>query len=401
MFFGKHLDALERADIDALVANAVPEGRHLDYKLVLPGAKNSDRKEFIDDVCSLVNAGGGHMLFGIDEETDASGRSTGRPRITTGLHGVNRDHEVLRLDQMILTNIAPRIRHRWEFVDGFPKGPVAVLEIDRSWMGPHITTHSATRFPTRRGAGKYHMDIDEIRAAFASTASTSEQLSAFHSGRISQIAAGQAPVRIEQGALAIVHLLPLQAVSGVGKQIDPRSWAEQLSNLMPLGASGGDHRYNIDGYLTFSAGRPGTQRSYLQTFRNGSLESTSCRYRHEQDGHHWIPSTLFESDLIRFVHQKLVAMVNVGVEMPIAAIASFVRMKGVRLAVDRHGFRQGEPIDRNVLTLPHVLIEGAPADIQEVGRALRPLFDGVWQANGYPCCANYDADGNWGENQIQ
>ncbi len=55
----------------------------------------------------------------------------------------------------------------------------------------------------------------------------------------------------------------------------------------------------------------------------------------------------------------------------------------------------GEPIDRNMLTLPDVLFEDMPPDIEHVARSLRPLFDGLWQANGHAGCSNYDADGNW------
>ena len=402
MLLGKAIADLVVNDITALQTNGVPESKHLDYKLTLPGPKNSDRKEFVDDVCSLVNAGGGHLLFGIEEETDASGKSTGRPAALPGLHGINRDHEVLRLDQMILTNISPRVRHRWSFIDGFAKGAVAVLEIDRSWVGPHITTHSASRFVTRGGAGKYHMDIDEIRAAFAGTASTSTQLRAFHEGRVSHVMNAGPPIPLEAKALVLVHMLPLSALSGVGEQVDPRAWAHHQHKLWPLGASGCNNRYNIDGYLTYSgnAYQPSEDmRSYLQTFRNGALESASCRFTPEHNGHRLIPSTKFETDLIRFVHEKLEVMADVDAETPAVVMASLVGMKGVRLAVDNHGRSLGEPIDRNILTLPHVLFEEMPTDIHEVARSLRPLFDGVWQANGHPGCSNYDSDGNWRVNR--
>ncbi|MEN0065952.1 MAG: ATP-binding protein [Myxococcota bacterium] len=407
MLFGKLAKDLERGDVDALIDNAVSEGRRLDYKLTLPGTKNSDRKEFIDDVCSLANAGGGHMLFGIDEERDASGKSTGRPRSASGLGGINRDQEVLRLDSMILTNISPRIRHRWRFIDGFAEGPVAVLEVDRSWVGPHITTHSASRFPMRGGAGKYHMDIDQIRASFISTASTSERLRSLHEEQIALNAQRDLPIALEGPFRVYVHLLPLSLGAEVGRQIDPQDWGEQRSKLAPLGASGCNYRYNIDGYLTFArnpyeaeqSSYRKAQRSYLQAFRQGTLVSATCRYVTMRDDVWYIPSSLFEKDVMRFVHQKLSVMANVGVELPIVVLVSLVNMRGVRLAISNYApiKEQGEPIDREALTLPEALFEEVPPDALAAARLLRPLFDGLWQACGHPECLNYDPDGNWRE----
>ena len=45
-----------RDDIDALVADAVKEGRTIEYKQAMPGGADADRKEFLADVSSFANA---------------------------------------------------------------------------------------------------------------------------------------------------------------------------------------------------------------------------------------------------------------------------------------------------------------------------------------------------------
>ncbi|ARL22916.1 helix-turn-helix domain-containing protein [Burkholderia pseudomallei] len=60
----KAINAIERADIDRLVADAVEEGNQLDFKEALVGATRDERKEFVADVCAFANANGGDLAFG-------------------------------------------------------------------------------------------------------------------------------------------------------------------------------------------------------------------------------------------------------------------------------------------------------------------------------------------------
>ena len=73
----RDFDAITKADIEALVANAVAEGRALEYKQQLPGNGDEDKKEFLADVSSFANAGGGDIVFGVVEKRDGDNK----PRI--------------------------------------------------------------------------------------------------------------------------------------------------------------------------------------------------------------------------------------------------------------------------------------------------------------------------------
>ena len=43
-------ESIAKSDIDALIANAVPEGRTIEYKEMLPGGTDKDKKELYESV---------------------------------------------------------------------------------------------------------------------------------------------------------------------------------------------------------------------------------------------------------------------------------------------------------------------------------------------------------------
>jgi hypothetical protein len=49
-------------------------------------------------------------------------------------------------------------------------------------------------------------------------------------------------------------------------------------------------------------------------------------------------------------------------------------------------------MDRDVLSLPDLLIDNYSV---EPSTALRPAFDVLWQAGGWPQCMDYDEQGKW------
>jgi predicted HTH transcriptional regulator len=63
----KRLEEIQETDLDHLVANGVPEGKTIEYKEILPGNSDGDKKEFLADVSSFANTTGGDLIFGVDE----------------------------------------------------------------------------------------------------------------------------------------------------------------------------------------------------------------------------------------------------------------------------------------------------------------------------------------------
>ena len=56
-----------------------------------------------------------------------------------------------------------------------------------------------------------------------------------------------------------------------------------------------------------------------------------------------------------------------------------------------HG-SSGHPIDRNDLIVPEIILEDFDA---EIDKQMKPIFDAVWNACGYPKSMNYNNEEKW------
>jgi hypothetical protein len=65
-----------------------------------------------------------------------------------------------------------------------------------------------SRFFTRNSAGKYQLDVREIRAAFASSDDLRRRITAFHTGRLGKIIANEAPISLPVTSKIIFHSHP-------------------------------------------------------------------------------------------------------------------------------------------------------------------------------------------------
>jgi len=189
----KRLEEVDEADLDHLVVNSVTEGKTVEYKKVLPGNSDSDKKEFLADVSSFANTTGGDLIFGIDE---AQGVPTGIP----GLVFSDPDAEVLRLDSIINDGLEPKIRFGTRVIQRAGKPPVVIVKTERSWIGPHRVIYKGhDRFYARNSAGKYPMDVSELRSAFTLADSVTERLRQFRDDRIARLRNNKTPVTLVAG----------------------------------------------------------------------------------------------------------------------------------------------------------------------------------------------------------
>lgn len=93
---------LAESDLLALINGQVPEGRTIDYKRDALGRSDGDKKEFLADVSSFANSGGGFLIFGMDE---ANGIATA----LIGIDVADIDTEIRRLDELIRDGLEPTI----------------------------------------------------------------------------------------------------------------------------------------------------------------------------------------------------------------------------------------------------------------------------------------------------
>ena len=387
-------------DIQALVENAVREGKTIEYKEVLPGNRDEEKKEFLADVSSFANASGGDLLFGVCETRDAKGKPTGIPESALGLAGVNADQDIRRLESMIRDGIEPRIPGvQIKAIDGFKEGPVILLRIPKSWAAPHMVAFKASpRFFSRTSAGRSPLDVAEIRAAFVQSEALPERIRRFREERLGNILAGETPVILAQEPLLVLHIVPVSAFHS-HQQVDVLAFLDGRFHLPPMGSTAWNSRVNMDGYVSFSGygGMDDPQEKYAQLFRNGTIEAVDASVLSGfGDRKQFIPSVAFERDVIHGTMGYFKAYRDIGIDGPVVAMLSLLRVRGFYMGVDPSRFSSAglHRIDKEHVIIPEVVIEDLSAPIPTI---MRPVFDLVWQACGYRKSYNYGEHGEWKE----
>src|SRR3954454_2695451 len=99
---GVAFEELSERDLLDLVTAGVPDGVLLDYKRTVYGRSDNDVKEFLKDLTSFANTGGGHLVLGMDE---AEGVASGIVPLT----GIDIDVELQRLENLARDCIEPRV----------------------------------------------------------------------------------------------------------------------------------------------------------------------------------------------------------------------------------------------------------------------------------------------------
>lgn len=360
----------------------------MDFKRDLPGSTDRDRNELRADVTSFANAGGGDLIFGVDE---AGGLATAVP----GLPGVDADAEIRRIESVIQTGIDPRVPGFESRAIQIPgKGAVIVVRAPKSWRGPHLVKINDTfRMFGRNSKGKYPFDATEIRSAFALSEELPERIQRWRDDRLAKVIGGDTPVPIEGSARLIIHLLPLSSFGG-NVEFSAGELGKQKLTFHPPGASSFDYRINIDGVLTFSGsqGEPRRHEAYCQIFRSGRVEVVSTEMVEVREAGPTLWSGWLERTLIESSASYLRGMKDLGVQLPIVVLVALSGVKDALFAVDPSLGRRTRTIDRDLVILPDVLVDTYGLDMATV---LRPICDAVWNSAGWERSLYYDENGKW------
>lgn len=348
--FHTPLTQIDEARLDALVANGVREGRQLDYKEDLPGGSDEQKREFLSDITSFANAIGGDLIFGISERRDAEKKATGEPDSICGLPGLNVDAVRLRLENMMRDGIAPRLP-RVSF-HGIGRGAAPsclLLRVPRSFSGLHMVTfNNYSRFFSRNSAGKYQLDVTEIRSGFLAAGSAHDRVRSFRSERIAKILGRETPVRLSDGPKVILHGLPLIPSTDAWARFGSLNEAQIIPALRPLGAYGSSWRFNLDGFVVFDMKRDSSIHTYTQLFPDGSIESVaSGLIRFGQGSDRGFYGTQVEQHVVRAFTAYQQAWNLMGVDPPIVVGLVVSNVEGSNILTNEWD-RQGELKRRSI-----------------------------------------------------
>lgn len=336
-------------------------------------------------------------MYGIEEEVDENKRGTGRPKKIVGLKGLSPDSETLRLEEKIRQGISPRLQGvETQVIEDFEEGPVLVIHVPRSWQSPHMVTFkNYSRFFARSSAGKYQLDVDEIRTAFIGSADISQRMREYQLGRIATVNADEGPVHLIQYPKVFLHLIPFESMLAP-KMLNIGQLPNAPHFASPLYADGMPGRYNIDGLLSSTGeNREGPSHGYVQLFRTGTIEAVSAGLirtpRDERNEEVWFRPILVERELIKGVKQYLGIQKQLDVKLPVVMLIAMTGVRDMRMYFQQF-LSPSHPFDRETVMLPDIVVDdwNEPSDI-----LLRPAFDAIWQAAGLRNCPHYRDDDRW------
>lgn len=382
------------ADLERLIADKAREGPHLDFKRSLPSNWNdSAKQEFLADVTAFANAGGGDIIYGIDEDGNAQASKLAPQKLDAA------DEEVRRLQDFLASLVEPPVPGVQPLVlpadvgDG-SAGHIVIVRVPQSWVGPHrLRMKASQNFYVREGGRKRQLDIPEIRGLFLRSDSQVQRVRDFRTERLAKVMTGETPYKLADGPVLTLHLVPLQAAMA-RVNVDPVQYLGLRRRIPVVAASSGaiDSLVNLDGAAgTRNLLDRGTN-GYTLLFRSGFIETTWVLGSQSAADRSVLPGGAFEDYLAQFVERAREEMAHWGLSGQAIALLSIAAADVVTLAVQREyaGAERGK-FDRKVLAIPDVELAGeAP-----VRDELKPLFDLVWQSAGFHGSPHYDGDGHW------
>jgi len=381
-----------QADLGRLVEIGATEGPHCDFKRDFPTRWDNETKvKVLADVTAFANAGGGDVIYGLDEDGEARASAL-VPQVLA-----NVDEEVRRLMDIALNQTEPRVPgvqvHAVPVAVGQSAGHVVVMRVPQSWAAPHrnrINQH----FHVREGQRNRTLDVPDIRALFLRSESAAQKLRDFRSDRLAKVVTGRTPVALGANPKLIVHAISTQAANGQA-YIDPVSYSRNTRRLPVLGTlPASPISLNFDGAFGPIVGGKKTP-GYSQQFRQGYFEAVWELEKYEGVTKPALPGVMYEQYVNNFLGSVRAELEAHGLSWEMAVFLSLVGAdKAVLTGPSSMGGGWGHSVkefDRADLVLPEVVI---PADVT-VGRGMRPAYDLMCQAAGYEGSPHYGEDGEW------
>jgi hypothetical protein len=386
------LDSVSEEHLQRLVEDHEQESRLLSSSLELPGSGYEEHKKFLAAITSFANTVGGDLIYGVQAPN-------GVAKKFLCLNG-DLDAAMSRLENLIRTAIQPRVTaYNLRLIPVSNGNKVLVFRISRSWALPHrVTLGGHDNFYGRISTSKYEFDVPQLRSLFLLSETTADRIRNFRAERVSLILSGETPVPMGAGPKTVLHVVPFNAFGGGQTFPVSKIYDQNFLPLSPPGDYGGvSKRHNFDGIVTYSHIGDHPSPSYLQLFRTGIIESVDTNLIQVADsamigvgeGQITIWGDSFEKQVLGDVQQYLNnVQASLGVTPLVVIMLSLLTVKGA-VMYTQMPVKQ-KRIDRDHLLVPEVMAETLTID---TGQLLKPVFDVIWNACGFPECPYYGSDG--------
>ncbi len=381
----KELIKIDEVWLNDLISNQISENKYIEYKLTLPSESNDDKKEFLADVSSFANSDGGVIFYGIKAEDGIAAE-------LSGLTMDSPDAVVLRIENILRTCLEPRIiNYKIKPIKLSNDKFILIIYITKSINSPHVVNYNKHwRFYARNSAGKYPLDVNEVKSLFLRSESLSENIKNFRTLRLEQIIGGNSPVQLKEGGKFVLHIIPIDSFYENRQEIfTPNKFPPRIETEYSYPYS----FINIDGRVYHNQFQDNPADQYIQVFRNGSLEIVKNSFLESETK--LIKATSFEECYIE-EFPMYISLINIlAIPKPYLVFLSVVNIQYYDIK-ERDNFQRmvtgRHPIDRNFLLIPDILL--TEDDQDDFGVVLKPIFDPIWNSCGYPGSCNYQ-DGKW------
>jgi len=221
------------------------------------------------------------------------------------------------------------------------------------------------------------------------TLSASEAL-ALRDDRLSKMDSAELPVTLFDAPRVILHLVPSSAFEAGSHVALP-----MLATSAPQGPLGerAETFFNFEGFGQHVAGEDDTSLSYVQVFRSGAVEIVHANLLTSDDEESVVDTVRLEGTLIGAAKKWTGLQKELGARAPVFIMLSLQRTRNLSLDGDEKSARDAaHPIDRDELIVPEAVLLSFDDDL---AKAIKPLFDAVWNAAGYSQSKNFSRDGEW------
>ncbi|MGB8310955.1 MAG: DUF4062 domain-containing protein [Halobacteriota archaeon] len=238
-----------------------------------------------------------------------------------------------------------------------------------------------------------------------------DRIRKFRDERIQKMLVYEPRLHLDNNAKTVLQLIPIDAFHSDKRYDNTNVIFHDNEALKPMFRYKSTHpylgfsnvierKYNRDGikkYSTFTCydevdGKPNYYKepyTCVQLFGNGIIEAVEQRELNSIKGTKVIFDE-YERGLINSLSNYLDVFKILGVAAPVFFFLTLLGVKGYRLSRGYKVFDQ--KIDEDILAIPEKIIEKFDDKPEHI---LRPCFDYIWNACGYPKCFNYDEEGNW------